>query len=85
MSLHFLEWRTVQAHDMVSPIKRGKQVVGRAQSIRTKGIFDITNMGVDIDHSVPAQEVMNNLNDLLKEFKIKCPRKRTFTTLTSDR
>ena len=75
MSLHFLEWRTVQAHDMVSPIKRGKQVVGRAQSIRTKGIFDITNMGVDIDHSVPAQEVMNNLNDLLESSKLSAQEK----------
>eukprot|EP00943_MAST-04B_sp_MAST-4B-sp1_P002234 g2234.t1 len=66
MSLHFLEWRTLQANDMVSPIKRGKNVYGRAQSIRTKGIFDIKNLGVDIDHSVPAQEVINNLHDLLK-------------------
>ena len=52
----FFEWRTVQANDMVSPIKRGNRVVGRQQSIRTKGYFDILNMGVDIDHTVPAQK-----------------------------
>ena len=76
MSLHFLEWRTVQANDMVSPTKRGNRVVGRQQSIRTKGFFDILNMGVDIDHTVPAQEVITDLQDLLSSAALSQNEKR---------
>ena len=66
----------MQANDMVSPIKRGNRLVGRQQSIRTKGYFDILNMGVDIDHTVPAQQVITDLQDILKSAALSQNEKR---------